>query len=423
MSFSLPRSLRWRMSSPKDANARTRTRTRNTLGTFSSTSSTLKTPRTASLPVLDILQWYESPEDFMEGLRCACHTVGFFFLRHDIPMEVLQQQMKETRDFFQYRTIPEKLQISYENHPNFRGYMKLGVESTQGVVDCREQIEYATEDNQHLCHRQWPPYERLRGNNPWPPSQPSLRKATRDYLQHITRISDCLRNALCQIIKVDQDVVQSLFGSDSADNDHEHQEKPHWALKLVSYPPLVPRSMASGQGVGAHTDTNFLTLILQDNVGGLQVFSQGQWMDVPPLGNMDTTTGDHDSCEYLVCNLGEQAEILSSGYFLATPHRVVLPTGTSLKTRISIPFFYNPLLTASIVPQTIPETLPWERDNGSTHEKDQHHWRMRNNEMLATVGDNTFKSLARSHPVVFHKHHPDLMLDETTGRVRRAKTP
>lgn len=42
----------------------------------------------------------------------------------------------------------------------------------------------------------------------------------------------------------------------------------------------------------------------------------------------------------LVCNLGEQAEILRRGYFRATPHRVLQNT-TGTTARISVPFFYN----------------------------------------------------------------------------------
>ena len=55
---------------------------------------------------------------------------------------------------------------------------------------------------------------------------------------------------------------------------------PHWQLKLARYPPVPPP--ADSVGVGAHTDSGFLTLLLQDDVGGLQVQpSDGRWVDVP----------------------------------------------------------------------------------------------------------------------------------------------
>ena len=149
-------------------------------------------------------------------------------------------------------------------------------------------------------------------------------------------------------------------------------------------------------GVGSHTDTNFLTIILQDGCSstGLQVYTAGanEWIDVPTV---------EPDC--FICNLGEQAEILSGGYFLATPHRVLL----SNHNRISVPFFYNPSLEAVGKPLIEPEesSLPWERDDSKAKA-----WRMSNssNSMLSSVGENTFKSLARSHPAVLERHHPDL---------------
>jgi isopenicillin N synthase-like dioxygenase len=142
---------------------------------------------------------------------------------------------------------------------------------------------------------------------------------------------------------------------------------------------------------------------MQDDVGGLQVFSEGDWIDVP--NNLGPGV--------LGCNLGEQAEILSRGYFLATPHRV-LANQTGHTERISIPLFYNPTLSSAIEPLVAEgHNIHLEGARG-----ERKHWRMKANTMLATVGDNTFKSLARSHPAVFQRHHSDLILLED-GRIVR----
>jgi isopenicillin N synthase-like dioxygenase len=365
----------------------------------------------------------------VEELRVACHTIGFFLLRHDISSELTEQQMEETRRFFQ-QPLETKLEISYEDSPAFRGYMKLGVENTAGKMDYREQVEFAAESdfsdatkttgsttqqqqqqqhNKHAhCNYDYY-YERLRGRNPWPSFQPTLETVTMQYVQNVNRIADCLREAMCMALGLDKDALSPLFRS-----------HPHWVLKLVCYPPVEKDNCnaASSLGVGPHTDTNFLTLVLQDDVGGLQVFSQqGEWRDVP---SCTTTTAEGSIPNILlVCNIGEQAQIWSRGYFLATPHRVQSPTTTS-KTRISVPFFYNPMLEATITPilncddSTIPSS-PWEERSET---KQHHHWKQdnNNNAMLTTVGENTFKSLARSHPLVFAKHHSDLLLLED-GRI------
>jgi isopenicillin N synthase-like dioxygenase len=333
------------------------------------------------LPLLDISLFYSNQALFVEKLRSACHNVGFFLLKHDLPSGLVEEQLEVSKAFFALPSS-EKMRVSYDHSPSFRGYMQLGVENTAGQVDFREQLEYAVEyDPPPDCRTSWPPYTRLKGTNPWPDA--TMERVCKEYAKHVCRIADCIRTSLCLALQLDENALSQHF--DKPD------EPPHWVMKLISYPPA--KDAAGGQGVGPHTDTNFLTLVLQDQVGGLQAFTDGEWIDVPSLGS-----------NVLVCNLGEQTQVWSRGYFLATPHRVLATPAQ----RISVPLFYNPALSAQIQPidadAVIPESLLWER---SIEKK---HWHRDNNAMLASVGENTFKSLARSHPKVFAKHHGDLTL-------------
>lgn len=336
------------------------------------------------LPILDISLFYSNRHLFVESLRSACHNVGFFLLKHDIPIDLVQQQLELTRAFFE-RPIEEKMQISYQDSPSFRGYMSLGKENTAGHVDYREQLEYAMEYD--ACHppELWPPFQRLKiGKNPWPENPTNLKDVCQEYVKHVCRIADCVQKSLCLALKLEEDILSPHF--------ENSQEQPHWVVKLVSYP--VSTGDETSQGVGPHTDTNFLTLVLQDEVGGLEAFSEGEWLNAP------------SSSDVLVCNLGEQTQIWSQGYFLATPHRVVASSST---TRTSVPLFYNPALSTQIQPidDSVLTSLLWERPKDY---EERYHWCRKNNNMLVCVGENTFKSLARSHPEVFAKHHRDLML-------------
>jgi len=384
------------------------------------------------IPLLDIALYHSNRSAFVEELRKACHNVGFFLLKHNIaPNRLPKEVLDEGRQFFQ-RSLDEKNMISYEHNPAFRGYMPLGVENTAGQLDNREQIEYAVEYPLHaqglnVYTKAWPAYHRLKSApNPWPTSfQPSLQPKTMDYVQNVCQVADCLRDSLCLAMDLDPKVLEHKFNSSSlsseASNDlHRKDEVPHWVVKMISYPTNDAsneeskdrsRSPSPIQGVGAHTDTNFLTLVLQDNEeeedGGLQVFSQGDWINVPT----------HHGTDVLICNLGEQAETWSRGYFLATPHRVLMKSRIR-KPRISLPLFYNPCLSATMEPleESSVKHLKWDRPKPSTSENDgnenapKKHWRRPNNTMLTSVGENTFKSLARSHPQVFAKHHPDLSI-------------
>jgi isopenicillin N synthase-like dioxygenase len=232
-----------------------------------------------------------------------------------------------------------------------------------------------------------------------------------EYSIKVCEVADIIRDSLCLGLQLKPE--HHLH-----DKFYHPTEVPHSVLKLISYPSIETNKDIPGQeqpqqqGVGAHTDTNFLTLVLQDEstVGSLQAFSEGEWIDVP----------FNHGPNVLICNLGEQAETWSRGYFLATPHRVIIRNTAKShqkSSRISVPLFYNPILSASMEP--LPEEcieknyqLPWERP------EDYLPWRRKDNAMIASVGENTFKSLARSHPKVFAKHHPDLKI-LSDGRIIR----
>jgi isopenicillin N synthase-like dioxygenase len=147
-------------------------------------------------------------------------------------------------------------------------------------------------------------------------------------------------------------------------------------------------------GVGPHTDSGYLSLLLQDDVGGLQVQNQrGEWVDAPPI---DGT---------IVVNLGEMLQLATSGYFLATPHRVL----NVERRRFSMPFFFNPRLDFCVERIDLPKSLAWERPRpeGSIECTSSH---AGGNKLHACYGANAFKSLARSHPQVMERHHQDLIV-------------
>jgi isopenicillin N synthase-like dioxygenase len=350
--------------------------------------------------------------------------------------------------------------------------MRMGVENTSGKVDYREQVEYAAEYNTSgQKAKSWPVYERLKAaKNPWPTTfQPNLESVTLKYSSEVCAVADVIRDSLCLALQLDpKDAIHDKFASHRHtiyDDNHspkhtttndgdKDDEVPHWVIKLVSYPPPSSSSKRKSnngkdseqhmqeeqQGVGAHTDTNFLTLVLQDSSpmndynGGLQAYSQGEWIDVvvPSSSSVNDASDDSDfasdgvdrSSSYLICNLGEQAETWSRGYFLATPHRVIMKPSTnpsSSRARTSVPLFYNPVLSATMGPLdqelfTNTDLVPWERSRGYDH------WRRPNNLMNPSVGENTFKSLARSHPKVFARHHPDLELLEDGRIIQRSPT-
>lgn len=406
---------------------------------------TTTTTRTAqqSWPILDMETFHVDRAAFVQAFRKACTGTGFFYLRHRIPSTVVQAMLQETRTFFEDACAADKHRISYEHNPALRGYMALGVENTAGRIDQREQIEYATEypidyyptsdddDNNNNNDTDRPLYERLRARrNPWPDDvQPTLEPVTRTYVQHLQSIANVLHQTYSLALGLPADALDDMmFASD--ENSFPRQHPPHWVIKLLSYPSMASATTTTttstfaddndnnitddddddeSWGVGPHIDTNFFTLILTDQPG-LQAFVEGSWRDVPIAPRHDDnnetssdTTNQQEKLSssanhhYLIVNLGEQAQALSHGVLRATPHRVLPHCGKGRRT--SLAFFTNPPLQTRLLEEPV-ETL---RNAPSWREK-------RSNRILGTVGENVLKSLARSHPRVFQRHHPDVQV-------------
>ncbi|XP_057787224.1 gibberellin 2-beta-dioxygenase 6 isoform X1 [Salvia miltiorrhiza] len=80
-------------------------------------------------------------------------------------------------------------------------------------------------------------------------------------------------------------------------------------------------------GIHEHTDSSVLSIIHQDQVGGLQVFKNNQWLDVEPI---------HDT---LIVNLGDMMQAMSDDEYVSVTHRVKV---NRVKERVSIGYFVFP---------------------------------------------------------------------------------
>ena len=98
---------------------------------------------------------------------------------------------------------------------------------------------------------------------------------------------------------------------------------PNPLIKIIRYPGRA--SSESDQGVGAHKDSGFVTLLLQEKQAGLQVQADdGGWIDAPPVAGT------------FVVNIGEILEMASNGYLRANVHRVVSPPQGSDRLSVAL---------------------------------------------------------------------------------------
>lgn len=328
------------------------------------------------VPILDLLRLEQGASErktFLSDLRSAARDVGFFHLSgHGIPTAEIEQVLDAARSFF---ALPEadKLSIEMVRSAQFRGYTRVGGELTKGKPDWREQLDIGVEREPIPQSPGAPAWTRLQGPNQWPAALPTLRPALLSWQAKVTEVAIRLLKAFALALEQPEDAFDPIY-----------RDEPNHRMKIVRYPGRD--STGDDQGVGAHKDGGFLTLLLQDENKGLQVEYEDRWVDVEPLYGT------------LVVNIGELLELASNGYLRATRHRVVTPPAGV--ERISVPFFFSARLDATISVLPLPEELAAEA-KGPASDPD--------NPLLRDVGSNVLKSRLRSHQDVARRHYADLL--------------
>jgi isopenicillin N synthase-like dioxygenase len=324
------------------------------------------------LPNLDLSR-VDGPDRgaFLTELRETAHTVGFFYLSgHGVEQTLIDAMLAQARRFFE---LPEadKLAIQMIHSPHFRGYNRAGMERTRGQPDWREQVDIGAERE---ALREIPaeqPWWRLQGPNQWPAALPDFKPVALRYQAAVTSVA----------IKLVRAFAESLGQPPSA-LDQVFTPAPQQLVKIVRYP---GRDKTDGdQGVGAHRDGGFVTVLLQDTQAGLQVQHEDVWIDAPPVRGT------------FVVNIGELFEMASNGYLRATLHRVVTPPEGA--DRLSVPFFFGACLDATIPLLSLPPDLQAGVRGLSVDPM---------NALFREVGKNQLTSRLRSHPDVAARHFAD----------------
>jgi isopenicillin N synthase-like dioxygenase len=291
---------------------------------------------------------------------------------HGVDQALIDDVLRLSRQFF---ALPErdKLAIEMVNSRHFRGYNRAGFEHTRGKPDWREQVDIGAERDPLPITETSPPWARLQGPNQWPSALPELRPVLLKYQAEVTALTIRVLRAFAAALGQPETVFESIY-----------TPAPHQLIKLIRYPGR--ESGASDQGVGAHKDSGFVTVLLQEKTAGLQVEGPDGWIDAPPAPGT------------FVVNIGEILELASNGYLKANVHRVVSPPPG--EDRLSVAFFLGARLDARTPVLDLPAELAAEA-RGVTQDP--------LNPLFHDVGRNYLKSRLRSHPDVARRHHADLL--------------
>jgi isopenicillin N synthase-like dioxygenase len=284
------------------------------------------------IPVID-LALDEEITAAMIGQACREH--GFFCITNHGVSRELQQRLEDLSQRFFALDEVTKLEIAMSKGGKaWRGFFPVGGELTSGKPDLKEGLYFGAE----LPATDPRP---LHGANLFP-ALPQYRETVLDYIAALTALSHRLMRLVSLSLGLAPEYFQRHYTSD-----------PTLLFRVFHYPPSTPENLATHPwGVGTHTDYGLLTVLKQDDCGGLEVHTKAGWLAVPP--HEDT----------FVCNIGDMLDYLTEGRYRSTPHRV---RNTSGRERYSYPFFFDPGFAAPIRPLPNLSGLPHRRSERWDH--------------------------------------------------------
>jgi isopenicillin N synthase-like dioxygenase len=256
-----------------------------------------------------------------EQIQAACRGPGFFYVTgHGVPPGLLAELADASAEFFAL-PLPDKLEIAMDRGGRaWRGYFPVGGELTSGLPDLKEGLYFGAElpDDDPRVLAGLP----LHGRNLFPRQVPRLRTLVLAYLDALTTAGQAVLAGVALSLGLDANYFAA-----------ECTAEPTILFRIFHYPASSRHD--ESWGVGEHTDYGLMTLLAQDDSGGLQVATPEGWIDVPPIPGT------------LVCNIGDMLDRLTGGWYKSTPHRVRNLSGHG---RLSFPFFLDPGFAAEVRP-------------------------------------------------------------------------
>lgn len=292
---------------------------------------TLEKKITNQIPIIDIgkLQSNETQdlEEIADNFIKAYSTVGFsYIVNHNIDQRIIDDVFIASKEF---HSLPRKEKQKIELNHLHRGFIPIN-SSTEPNSDLANTIipnqsesfimmRDAQKDDLEVINNTY-----LAGPNIWPENVIHFKERTVRYAEAMTELCAKLTSIITKGIGITQPEFISLF------------EVPTIWLRLLYYPSQSQSSYDNTFGSAPHRDFGGITILSQDQIGGLQVKTRsGEWLDAPEIPGT------------FVVNVGNMLHRLSNGFLMSTPHRVI---NKSNKERYSCPFFFDPNVNATIKP-------------------------------------------------------------------------
>lgn len=267
------------------------------------------------LPIIDLANCKSSE------VCAACRDVGFMYVvGHGISPQLIGNVRQAVIDYFSQSAETKNADVI--SRDNYRGYIPQDFFSPAGNATPSDRYEgfklHFEVRADHPIRDQCDLY----GPNTWP-DVTGFKASILSYWRECDRITRQLLQSLAGALHVEASDLLETF------------DMPLTNMTLLHYPPTEPTENVFG--IHPHKDTDALTILVPDPVGGLMVKSRDSdsWIDAKPYADA------------LIVNIGDLLELWSGGYFVSTPHKVVNTSGAE---RYSFPYFAVPRFDTVVTP-------------------------------------------------------------------------
>lgn len=278
---------------------------------FTKSDKLTKPKQNLKLPIIDFAELLgPNRSHVLRTIAEACETYGFFqVVNHGMEGDVSRNMIEVCKKFFE---------LPYEERSKYM------------TSDMSAPVRYGTSFNQNkdnvFC---WRDFLKLYAHPlpdylPYWPSSPSdFRSLAATYATETREMFEMMVKAIMESLEIDGD-----------DNEAAKELKEGSQMVVVNcYPPCPEPELTLG--MPPHSDYGFLTLLLQDDVEGLQILYRDEWVTIDPIPGS------------FVINVGDHLEIFSNGRYKSVLHRVLV---NSTKPRISVASLHSFPLTSVVKP-------------------------------------------------------------------------
>ncbi|KAJ8775373.1 hypothetical protein K2173_023138 [Erythroxylum novogranatense] len=279
------------------------------------------------IPVIDLFGFdAEQRESVREAIGEACRLWGAFYVtNHGVALELLDSIRSVGRSFFEDCSIDEKLRYACDpNSAASQGYgSKMLTPSPQQnetvVLDWRDYFDHHTL-----------PMSR-RDPSRWPQFPANYREVVSQYSDQMKVLAEKLLGLISESMELPTSSIQEAVGD-------------FYQNITISYYPPCPRPDLT-LGLQSHSDMGAITLLIQDDVPGLQVLKDFNWITVPPRPYA------------ILVLLADQTEIITNGICRSCEHRAIT---NSTRARLSVATFHDPAKTVKVSPalELVTESSP-----------------------------------------------------------------